>query len=56
MRLFPSVFLRLGGSPYTKRDGTTHAGKLVQQVIQPVLKLLDDDHSEVVWVSCLTVV
>ncbi|KAH0981972.1 hypothetical protein GBA52_009149 [Prunus armeniaca] len=34
---------------YILQDGTTHAGKLVQQVIQPVLKLLDGDHSEVVW-------
>lgn len=43
------LLTRLGGSPNAKRDGTTHAGKLVQQVIQPVLKLLNDDHSEVVW-------
>ncbi|CAN6572558.1 unnamed protein product [Malus baccata var. baccata] len=43
------LITRLGGFLNAKRDGTAHAGKLVQQVIQPLLKLLDDDHSEVVW-------
>ncbi|XP_070673656.1 uncharacterized protein [Malus domestica] len=43
------LITRLGGSLNAKRDGTAHAGKLVQQIIQPVLKLLNDDHSEVVW-------
>lgn len=40
---------RLGGFPNVKKDGTAHAGK----VIQPVLKLLNDDQSEAVLVSFL---
>ncbi|PON70689.1 Coatomer beta subunit [Trema orientale] len=39
------LLIRLGGFPNVKKDGTAHAGK----VIQPVLKLLNDDHSEAVW-------
>ncbi|XP_030966472.1 uncharacterized protein LOC115987139 [Quercus lobata] len=39
------LFTRLGGFPNIKKDGTSHAGKL----IQPVLKLLNDDSSEAVW-------
>ncbi|KAB1210289.1 Proline-, glutamic acid- and leucine-rich protein 1 [Morella rubra] len=38
------MFTRLGGFPNQKKDGTSHAGK----VIQPVLKLLNDDSSEAV--------
>ena len=37
----------MGGFPNIKKDGTSHAGKL----IQPVLKLLNDDSSEAIWVS-----
>ncbi|KAF4401269.1 hypothetical protein G4B88_014110 [Cannabis sativa] len=36
---------RLGGFSNVKKDGTAHAGKL----IQPVLKLLSDDNSEAIW-------
>ncbi|GMH10227.1 hypothetical protein Nepgr_012068 [Nepenthes gracilis] len=36
------LLTRLGGSPNVKKDGTSHAGKLVQ----PILKLLNEDHSE----------
>ncbi|KAL0008068.1 hypothetical protein SO802_009570 [Lithocarpus litseifolius] len=39
------LFTRLGGFPNIKKDGTSHAGKL----IQPVLKLLNDDSSESIW-------
>nr|XP_023881665.1 uncharacterized protein LOC111994038 [Quercus suber] len=39
------LFTRLGGFPNIKKDGTSHAGKL----IQPVLKLLNDDSSEAIW-------
>ncbi|KAK9282790.1 hypothetical protein L1049_011011 [Liquidambar formosana] len=39
------LFTRLGGFPNLKKDGTSHAGKLVQ----PVLKLLSEDSSEAVW-------
>ncbi|PRQ18884.1 hypothetical protein RchiOBHm_Chr7g0211051 [Rosa chinensis] len=39
------LLTRLGGFPLVKKDGTAHAGKLIPSV----LKLLDDDHSEVVW-------
>lgn len=39
------LLTRLGGFPIVKKDGTALAGKLIQSV----LKLLDDDHSEVVW-------
>ncbi|KAL6181033.1 hypothetical protein ACLB2K_047691 [Fragaria x ananassa] len=43
------LFTRLGGFPIVKKDGTAHAGKLISSV----LKLLDDDHSEVVWEEAL---
>ncbi|KAJ7974893.1 Proline-, glutamic acid-and leucine-rich protein 1 [Quillaja saponaria] len=39
------LFTRLGGFSNVKKDGTSLAGKL----IQPVLKLLNDDSSEAVW-------
>lgn len=39
------LFIRLGGFPNLKKDGTSHAGKL----IQPVLRLLNDDSSEAIW-------
>ncbi|XP_071721716.1 uncharacterized protein [Rutidosis leptorrhynchoides] len=39
------LLIRLGGLPNTKRDGTSLAGKL----IQPVLKLLNEDTSEAIW-------
>lgn len=52
MLLQPMMLLtflnRLGGFPNVKKDGTAHAGKL----IQPVLKLLNDDQSEAVLVTC----
>ncbi|GMY23428.1 proline-, glutamic acid- and leucine-rich protein 1 isoform X1 [Fagus crenata] len=38
------IFTRLGGFPNLKKDGTSHAGKL----IQPVLRLLNDC-SEAIW-------
>ena len=40
----------MGGFPHIKKDGTALAGR----VIQPVLKLLSDDQSEAIWVSCLS--
>ncbi|XP_043704243.1 proline-, glutamic acid- and leucine-rich protein 1 [Telopea speciosissima] len=39
------MFTRLGGISNVKKDGTSHAAKL----IQPVLKLLTEDSSEAVW-------
>ncbi|KAL5801916.1 hypothetical protein ACOSQ3_033548 [Xanthoceras sorbifolium] len=39
------LLIRLGRLPNMKKDGSTLAGKL----IQPVLKLLNEDSSEVVW-------
>ncbi|KAJ4972716.1 hypothetical protein NE237_005890 [Protea cynaroides] len=39
------MLTRLGGISNVKKDGTSHAGKL----IQPVLKLLTEDSSETVW-------
>ncbi|KAK2634255.1 hypothetical protein Ddye_029047 [Dipteronia dyeriana] len=39
------LLIRLGRLPNVKKDGSTLAGKLVQ----PVLKLLKEDSSEVVW-------
>ncbi|EEF41201.1 conserved hypothetical protein [Ricinus communis] len=39
------LLVRLAGFPNAKKDGTWHAGKL----IQPILKLLQDDSSETVW-------
>ncbi|KAF4367940.1 hypothetical protein F8388_002551 [Cannabis sativa] len=39
------LLIRLGGFSNVKKDGTAHAGKL----IQPVLKLLSDDNSEAIW-------
>nr|CAN73162.1 hypothetical protein VITISV_002553 [Vitis vinifera] len=39
------LLTRLGSFPNAKKDGTSHAGKL----IQPVLKLLNEDGSEAVW-------
>ncbi|XP_042498607.1 proline-, glutamic acid- and leucine-rich protein 1 [Macadamia integrifolia] len=39
------MLTRLGGISSVKKDGTSHAGKL----IQPVLKLLTEDSSEAVW-------
>ncbi|KAF8390224.1 hypothetical protein HHK36_024749 [Tetracentron sinense] len=39
------LFTRLGRYSNVKKDGTSHAGKLVQ----PVLKLLAEDSSEAVW-------
>ncbi|XP_010257020.1 PREDICTED: proline-, glutamic acid- and leucine-rich protein 1-like isoform X2 [Nelumbo nucifera] len=39
------LFTRLGGFSNLKKDGTSHAGKL----IQPILELLSDDSSEAVW-------
>ncbi|XP_062091771.1 uncharacterized protein LOC133797759 isoform X2 [Humulus lupulus] len=39
------LLIRLGGFSNIKKDGTAHAGKL----IQPVLKLLNDDNSEAIW-------
>ncbi|KAA8534550.1 hypothetical protein F0562_032067 [Nyssa sinensis] len=39
------LFARLGGFPNVKKDGTSHAAKL----IQPVLKLLNEDCSDAVW-------
>ncbi|XP_057980746.1 uncharacterized protein LOC131166320 [Malania oleifera] len=39
------LFTRLGGFPNVKKDGASHAGKL----IQPLLKLLNEDSSEAVW-------
>ncbi|KAG9451263.1 hypothetical protein H6P81_011228 [Aristolochia fimbriata] len=41
------LFTRLGCFPNVKKDGTSHAGK----VIQPILKLLNEDESEAVWES-----
>ncbi|KAM6600587.1 hypothetical protein CsatA_020196 [Cannabis sativa] len=38
------LLIRLGGFSNVKKDGTAHAGKL----IQPVLKLLSDDNSEAI--------
>ncbi|XP_057969353.1 uncharacterized protein LOC131158473 isoform X7 [Malania oleifera] len=38
------LFTRLGGCTNVKKDGTSYAGKL----IQPILKLLDEDSSEAV--------
>ncbi|KAJ9684919.1 hypothetical protein PVL29_017083 [Vitis rotundifolia] len=39
------LLTRLGWFPNAKKDGSSHAGKL----IQPVLKLLNEDSSEAVW-------
>lgn len=39
------LFTRLGGFPNIKKDGTSHATKLIQSV----LKLLNDDSSDAVW-------
>ncbi|KAL5568599.1 hypothetical protein UlMin_025174 [Ulmus minor] len=39
------MLTRLGGFPNLKKDGSAHAGRLVQ----PVLNLLNDDHSEAIW-------
>ncbi|XP_059433960.1 uncharacterized protein LOC132167082 isoform X2 [Corylus avellana] len=39
------MFTRLGGFSNLKKDGTSHAGKIVQ----PVLKLLNDESSEAIW-------
>ncbi|TXG49331.1 hypothetical protein EZV62_025206 [Acer yangbiense] len=39
------LLIRLGRLPNVKKDGSTLAGKLVQ----PVLKLLNEDSSEAVW-------
>ncbi|XP_068641239.1 uncharacterized protein [Aristolochia californica] len=43
------LFTRLGCFPNAKKDGTSHAGK----VIQPILKLLTEDESEAVWESAV---
>ncbi|CAK9149218.1 unnamed protein product [Ilex paraguariensis] len=39
------LFTRLGGFPNAKKDGTLQATKL----IQPLLKLLNEDNSDAVW-------
>ncbi|KAL2539840.1 Armadillo-type fold [Abeliophyllum distichum] len=43
------LLIRLSGFPNTKKDGTSQATKL----IQPVLKLLDEDSSDVFWQEAL---
>ncbi|CAI9773967.1 unnamed protein product [Fraxinus pennsylvanica] len=43
------LLIRLSGFPNTKKDGTSQATKL----IQPVLKLLDEDSSAVFWQEAL---
>lgn len=44
------LLIRLSGFPNTKKDGTSQATKL----IQPVLKLLDEDSSAVFWQEALS--
>ncbi|GAV92091.1 RIX1 domain-containing protein, partial [Cephalotus follicularis] len=39
------LLTRLSGFPNAKKDGISHSGKLMQ----PVLKLLNEDDSEAVW-------
>lgn len=39
------LFTRLGGFSNVKKEGTSHAGKLIQYLLQ----LLTDDYSEAVW-------
>jgi hypothetical protein len=46
---FSLSWIRLGGFSNLKKDGTSHAGKLVQ----PVLKLLNDESSEAIWVRSI---
>ncbi|KAL3520882.1 hypothetical protein ACH5RR_019031 [Cinchona calisaya] len=44
------LFTRLGGFPNAKKDGTSQASKL----IQPLLKLLNEDGSEVAWEEAIS--
>lgn len=46
---FSLSWIRLGGFSNLKKDGTSHAGKIVQ----PVLKLLNDESSEAIWVRSI---
>lgn len=49
LRSYFLCWFRLVGFLNVKKDGTALAGKL----IQPLLKLLNDDHSEAIWVGCI---